>query len=95
MDDFIIGGYGSGRKWLESIMETLLTMGLKVNQQKTEIYYPYSKTDFSFTFLGYEVVYDHRSREFHLDVPDKKVVSEIKQSFQRRKSEPEYRYSCS
>lgn len=48
-------------------------MGLVINQKKTEIYYPYSKKDFNFKFLGYEICYNHKTRKFHLDIPSKKV----------------------
>lgn len=58
---------------MENIEETLLFISLAINQNKTEIYYPYSKKDFIFTFLGYLIYFNHKTRKFHLDIPSKKV----------------------
>ena len=49
------------------------TLGLNINPKKTEIYYPYSKIDFIFVFLGYLICFRHKTRKFHLDIPEKKV----------------------
>jgi hypothetical protein len=73
---------------LETIEGTLLSMGLTINQTKTEIYYPYTKQDFSFTFLGYLIYFNHKTRKFHLDIPSKKVdkmILKLKNLFKNEK----------
>lgn len=90
VDVFIIGGYGSGTRWLAIIEEILKDVGLGINRAKTEIYFPYTKKDFSFNFLGYEIHYNHKIRKFHLGIPSKKVdkiVKKLKNLFKDEKAE--------